>query len=65
MGALFGGLLFGCIGMGYIMYGKKQRNAIALVAGVALCGFPYFISNILLMILVGAILMAIPFFIKQ
>ncbi len=65
MVTLFGGLFFGCVGMGYIMYGRKQRNAIALVAGVALCGFPYLISNILLMLLVGAILMAIPFFIKQ
>lgn len=64
MGTLLWALLFGSVGVGYIMYGKKQRNPIALVTGIVLCGFPYFISNILLMILVGAILMAVPFFIK-
>ena len=65
MATLMWGMLFGCVGMGYIMYGRKQRNAIALVTGVALLGFSYFISKILLIILVGLILMAIPFFIKQ
>ena len=65
MGAIFSGLLSGCVGMGYIMYGRKQSNGIALVSGIALCGFPYFISNLILMFLIGAILMAIPFFIKQ
>lgn len=64
MAALFGGMLFGCVGVGYIMYGRKQRNGIALVTGIALCGFPYFIPNLILMILAGAILMAIPFCIK-
>ncbi|MBU2530365.1 MAG: hypothetical protein KKD35_04935 [Elusimicrobia bacterium] len=65
MGALFWGMLFGCIGMGYIMYGRKQTNGIALVSGIVFCGFPYFVSNWILMLLVGAIIMAIPFFIKQ
>ena len=65
MATLMWGMLFGCIGMGYIMYGRKQQNGIALVAGIALCGFPYFIPNTILMVIVGAILAAIPFIIKQ
>jgi 1,4-dihydroxy-2-naphthoate octaprenyltransferase len=64
MGTILSGLLFGCVGMGYIMYGRKQSNGIALVSGILLCGFPYLVTNILLMFLIGAILMAAPFFIK-
>jgi len=58
------GLLYGSIGMGYIMYGKKQQKGIALLSGVILCIFPYIISNIFLMILVGIIFIALPFFIR-
>jgi len=61
---LMWGLLFGSIGMGYLVYGKKQRRGIALLSGVVLCSFPYFVSNVFLMILVGIIVMALPFFIK-
>ena len=65
MVTLMWGMLFGCIGMGYIMYGRKQRNGIALVAGIVLCGFSYFIPNTILMVIVGVIIAAVPFFIKQ
>lgn len=58
------GVLFGSIGMGYFIYGKKQRRGIALLSGVVLCAFPYFIANILLMILIGIIFMALPYFVK-
>ncbi len=61
---LMWGLLFGSIGMGYLVYGKKQRRGIALLSGVVLCSFPYFVSNVFLMILIGIIAMALPFFIK-
>ena len=60
---LFAGMLFGSIGMGYIIYGKKQQNFIALLSGVALCGIPYFVANVLLLVLICGALMAIPFFI--
>ena len=56
-------MLIGAIGCGYFIYGRKQMKASALVAGILLCIYPYFISNIWLMLLVGAIIMAVPFFI--
>lgn len=62
--SLMWGLLFGSIGMGYLVYGKKQRRGIALLSGVFLCSFSYFVSNLFLMILIGIIAMALPFFIK-
>ena len=58
------GLLFGSIGMGYLIYGKKQRRGIALLSGVVLCAFPYFISNVFLMILIGVVVMALPYFVR-
>ena len=58
------GVLFGSIGMGYIVYGKKQRKGMALFSGIALCIFPYCVSNIFLFVLIGLALMALPFFIR-
>ena len=60
---LLWGVLFGSIGMGYFIYGKRQQRGVALACGVALCAFPYFVSNVLLIILIGVVLMALPYFI--
>jgi hypothetical protein len=60
---IFLGLLFGCIGFGYFLYGKNQRAPVALVCGVALMIFPYFVSNTVVLVIVGVVLMAIPYFI--
>ena len=67
MGSLSGILLamfLGLVGMAYCMYGKKQQQGVALAAGIGLCVFPYLVSNIILMALVGIVLIAAPFFIK-
>lgn len=61
---LFWGMLFGAIGSGFFIYGKKQQAIVPLCTGIALCVFPYFISNTYLMLLVGFILMIIPYFFK-
>ncbi|MDQ6975266.1 MAG: hypothetical protein Q9M22_01725 [Mariprofundaceae bacterium] len=61
---LMWGVLFGGIGMGYFIYGKKQKKVVALSAGIALCVFPYFITNIYLFVIVGAALLALPYFIR-
>jgi hypothetical protein len=57
-------MLFGAIGVGYIMYGRKQRMATPLLAGVALCVFPYFISNVYFLVITGVVLMALPYFVR-
>ena len=61
---LLWGILYGSIGMGYFVYGKKQQRALALLSGVALMVFPYFVSNVWLSIVIGIALMALPFFIQ-
>ena len=61
---LWWGLLFGSIGLGFFMYGKKQRRPIPMVCGLALMIYPYFIGNTLLLVAIGIALMAIPYFIR-
>ena len=58
------GVMFGSIGMGYIVYGRKQHKGIALLSGIVLCVFPYFVPNVFLLIIIGIVLMAFPFFFR-
>ena len=58
------GMLFGAIGAGYMIYGKRQRAIVPLASGLALMVFPYFVSSNWMMVLVGAALMAIPYFVR-
>jgi hypothetical protein len=61
---LIWGVIFGSIGLGFFVYGKKQKAVIPLLSGIGLMIFPYFISNLYILILSGTILVALPFFIK-
>jgi hypothetical protein len=58
---LFLGLLFGSIGMVYMIYGKRQSSALHIVFGAILIIYPYLFSNALLIFIAGAILTAIPY----
>lgn len=62
---LLWGVLFGSIGLGYFVYGKKQRAIVPLLCGVALMAFPYFVSSTVLLILIGAVLSALPYFVRM
>jgi hypothetical protein len=62
---LLWGLLFGSIGLGYFIYGRKQRSIAPLVCGLALMVFPYFVSNLMLLVGIGAILVMIPYFLRE
>jgi hypothetical protein len=57
-------LLFGSVGLGFLIYGRKQRAVVPLVCGLALMIFPYFISNTILLITIGIVLMAVPYFLR-
>ncbi len=54
-------VLFGSIGTGYLVYGKRQQKGMALLAGAALVVSPYLISNTVLLLLVGIASMVVPF----
>jgi hypothetical protein len=61
---LLWGLLFGSIGLGYFIYGKKQRAVVPLICGLVLMAFPYFVTNLVLLVGIGAVLCAIPYFLR-
>ncbi len=61
---LLWGVLFSSIGMGYFIYGKKQNATVPLVCGIALMIIPYFISSVMVMVLLCAALIAVPYFIR-
>ena len=62
--SLLWGLLFGSIGVGYLVYGRRQRAAVPFVCGLTLMVYPYFVSNTILLVVLGVALMAIPYFIR-
>lgn len=57
-------MLFGAIGLGFFTYGKKQRAVVPLLTGIALFVFPYFVTDLYMLLLSGFALMAIPYFVK-
>ena len=62
---IFWGLLFGAIGLGMLVYGRKQRAPVSLVCGAALMAAPYAISDPSLLLAVGIALVVIPYFVRQ
>jgi hypothetical protein len=63
--SLLWGLLFGSIGLGFFVYGRRQKTVVPLVCGAALMIFPYFVSNTVLLIMLGLALIAIPYFVRM
>ena len=61
---LIWGVLFGAIGLGFLTYGKRQKAIVPLVVGIALLLFPYFISNMLILVAIGMGLIALPYFVR-
>jgi hypothetical protein len=53
---LLWGMLFGSIGFGFFLYGKKQKAVVPLITGIALCVVPYFIANVYALVIIGVIL---------
>jgi hypothetical protein len=57
------GVLAGAVGMGYFIYGKKQAKAVPLLCGLGLCVIPYFINNVILLIVTCLAMIIAPFII--
>jgi len=64
MATLLWGVLFGSIGLGFFIYGKRQGAPVPLACGLLLMVFPYFVSNTWATVLIGSLLMAIPYFVR-
>ena len=50
--------------MGFFVYGKKQGRLVPLICGLALMVYPYLVSNIVIVVVVGILLTLIPYFIR-
>ena len=55
-------LALGCVGLGLFVYGKRQSKFLHLIAGIALMVYPYFVSNLIVMIGVGAGILGLLWF---
>ena len=64
-GLLLWGLLFSSIGLGFFLYGKKQRAVVPLVCGLVLMIYPYFIPNVIALVAIGVVLTAVPYFFRS
>lgn len=62
--SLLWGLLFGSIGLGFFIYGKRQKAVVPLLCGLVLMIFPYFISNTIVLVAIGVALVALPYFVR-
>ena len=69
MGMSFGGILasviFGIIGMAYLAQAKKNNSFVWMISGGILVGYTFFVTNTLLIILIGVVVCAAPFLCKK
>ncbi|MFC1528591.1 hypothetical protein ACFL5B_01635, partial [Candidatus Latescibacterota bacterium] len=64
-GYLFAALIWGSIGLGFFIYGKKQKSPVPLACGIVLMGASYFAKTPMTLSLVGAAIIAVIFVLKK
>ncbi len=63
MAVLILSVIMGAIGMGYLVYGRKQKHIPTFISAIGLFAAPYLTSNIYALILIAVLLILMPFFI--
>ncbi len=63
--ALLWGLLFGAIGTGYFVYGKKQGELVPLLCGLGLIVLPWILTGSWSLAVVGLVLAALPWVLRD
>ncbi len=58
---LFASLIWGSIGLGYCIYGKRQQSWVPFAAGVMMIAVSYFVGSALWMSLICAALMGLVY----
>ena len=59
------GLLFGSIGAGMCLYGKKAQRAVPFAAGLALMVLPYCIPNAIALLVTCCVVTTVPWFMRN
>ena len=54
-------MVWGSVGTGYFIYGKKTSKFVFLLCGIGLCVFPIFITNNTINIILGIVMIILPF----
>jgi len=62
---LIASFLISTIGFSYFMYGKKNGYVVALISGLLLMVFPYFVHDMVWMICIALGLCILPFFLRR
>ena len=62
---LFWGVIFGSLGFGYFVYGKKQGVFVPLLSGIGLIVLPYLVANVIVLVCTCVVLAALPWVIKR
>ena len=64
-GFLFAALLWGSVGFGFFIYGKKQKSPVPLVCGIVLMGASYFVKTPLSLSLLGLAVITAIYILKR
>ena len=62
---LMASFVFGMVGLGMVMFGKKSGRFVPMAAGAALMAVPYVISNLIALLVVGVVLSATPWIVRD
>ena len=54
------GVLLSSIGLGFLIYGRRQQSITPFVCGLGLMLIPYFIDDQKLLVMIGLVLTAVP-----
>lgn len=65
IGGLYWDLFISLIGTGFIMYGRKRPDIAAVVAGLILVFYPYFVSSVAWDIAIGIAIIVVYIFLKR
>ena len=62
---LFASLIWGSIGFGYFIYGKKQQSLPAMVGGILMMAVSYFVSSALGMSLISVLVIVAVYLLSK
>lgn len=64
IGLIYWGLFISLIGFAFFMYGKKRPDGPAIITGIILMAYPYFVSSVGWSIGIGIAILAIFAFLR-
>ena len=64
-GNLFASMVFGVVGAALFLYGRKAGRLVPLAAGLALLAVPYFIPNLIALVVVCCAITTLPWLLRN